>query len=51
MEDLLGSEQDGFGEREVLASDPAAPGAIWDPDLGEVSGGVNYDESAGWEDE
>ena len=51
IEDLLGSEQDGFGEREVLVSDPAAPGAIWDPDLGEVSGGVNYDESAGWEDE
>ena len=51
IEDLLGSEQDGLDEWEVLASDPAAPGAIWDPDLGEVSGGVNYDESVGEEDE
>lgn len=51
IDDLLGSEEDGSADQDALAADPAAPGGIWDPDLGEVDGGINYDESADGRDE
>lgn len=49
IEDLMGPEYDDSVEQETFAIDPAAPGGIWDPDVGTVSGGINYEFAAGGE--
>lgn len=45
----MGPEYDDSVEQETFAIDPAAPGGIWDPDVGTVSGGINYEFAAGGE--
>ena len=46
IQKALGEEAlvDGDGQ---YASDPAQPGGLWDPEEGDVAGGVNHDEAMG----